>query len=165
LHGQIDVANVRDAIIVPGTAGVLKIMETLKRSQGQLVLIADEYGTIQGLVTPIDILEAIAGEFPDEDEQPVVQALGPDQWKIDATADLIYLQQVLQSEALVSSDAEYSSLGGFLLERFHTLPVAGDALEIDGFRFEVLTVLERRIEIVLVTRLLGASNAAGAPGH
>ena len=107
LHGTIDVARVRPAIVMPETAGVLRIMETLKRSHGQLVLIADEYGTIQGLVTPIDILEAIAGEFPDEDEQPVVEALGADQWKIDGTADLLYLQQVLQSE-LVS---RWSRLG------------------------------------------------------
>src|SRR3546814_10200891 len=45
-------------------------MDTLKRSRGQLVLVADEFGAIEGLVTPIDVFEAIAGEFPDEDELP-----------------------------------------------------------------------------------------------
>jgi len=164
LRGTIDRANVRPAIIMPETAGVLKVMETLKRSHGQLVLIADEYGTIQGLVTPIDILEAIAGEFPDEDEQPVVESLGNEQWKIDGTADLLYLQQVLQSDALVARNDEYSSLGGFLLERFDRLPVPGDVLETDGLRFEVLTVLERRIETILVTRVLpGAASAPATP--
>ncbi len=151
--GAIDLTRVRPAIIMPETAGVLRIMETLKHAQGQLVLIADEYGTIQGLVTPIDILEAIAGEFPDEDEQSVVEVLGGDQWKIDGSADLHYLQQVLHSDALVSPDADYSSLAGFLLERFNTLPVVGDSLEVDDLRFEVLTVLERRIATVLVTRV------------
>jgi CBS domain containing-hemolysin-like protein len=153
LQGAIDMRHVRPPIIMPDTAGVLTIMETLQRAQGQLVLVADEYGTIQGLVTPIDILEAIAGEFPDEDEQSVVEALGDDQWKIDGTADLLYLQQVLHSEALVSIDADYTSLAGFLLERFNALPAVGDTLEVDGLRFEVLSVQERRIATVLVTRV------------
>ncbi|QYF94387.1 TerC family protein [Massilia sp. PAMC28688] len=153
VHGKIALASVREPIVMPDSVGVLKVMETLKRSHGQLVLIADEYGTIQGLVTPIDILEAIAGEFPDEDEQPVVQQLGEDRWQIDGTADLLYLQQVLHSDALVSGNDEYTSLAGFMLERFNTLPAAGDKIEVDGLQFEVLEVQERRIASVLVTRL------------
>lgn len=153
LHGKIDLANVRAAIVMPDSVGVLKVMETLKRSHGQLVLIADEYGTIQGLVTPIDILEAIAGEFPDEDEQPDVQFIGPDKWKIDGTADLLYLQQVLHSDAFVSENADYTSLAGFMLERFNTLPQAGAKIEVDGFELEVLEVEDRRIATVLVTRM------------
>lgn len=151
--GSIDLTRLRPAIIMPDSAGILKIMETLKHAQGQLVLVADEYGTILGLVTPIDILEAIAGEFPDEDEQSVVEVLGGEQWKIDGSADLHYLQHVLHTDALVSPDADYSSLAGFLLARFNTLPAVGDSVEVDGLRFDVLTVLERRIATVLVTRL------------
>jgi CBS domain containing-hemolysin-like protein len=159
LHGKIDLASVRAPIVMPDSVGVLKVMDTLKRSHGQLVLVADEYGTIQGLVTPIDILEAIAGEFPDEDEQPDVQALGDDKWKVDGTADLLYLQQVLHSDALVSDGDEYTSLAGFMLERFNTLPTAGEKLEVDGLLFEVLEVVDRRIATVLVTRL--SSHAGG----
>jgi CBS domain containing-hemolysin-like protein len=153
LQGKIDMAHVRPALIMPEAAGVMRIMETLKRAHGQLVLIADEYGTIQGLVTPIDLLEAIAGEFPDEDEQPAVQAMGGDRWQVDGTADLIDLQQVLQTDALVSPDADYTSLGGFLLARFDCLPAAGDTLEVDGLQFEVATLRERRVATVLVTRM------------
>ncbi|MDQ1818077.1 TerC family protein [Massilia sp. CCM 9210] len=152
LHGKIELASMREPIIMPDSVGVLRVMDTLKRSHGQLVLIADEYGTIQGLVTPIDILEAIAGEFPDEDEQPDVQFLGNDQWRVDGTADLLYLQQVLHSDALVSDDDEYTSLAGFMLERFNTLPQAGEKIEVDGLELKVLEVLDRRIATVLVTR-------------
>ena len=150
---KIDLASLREPIYMPDSVGVLKVMETLKRSHGQLVLISDEYGTIQGLVTPIDILEAIAGEFPDEDEQPVVRAIGPSQWQVDGSTDLLYLQQVLHSEVLFSDDDEYTSLAGFMLERFNTLPVTGQFFDIDGLRFEVLEVMERRICTVLITRL------------
>lgn len=150
---QINLTSMRDPIVMPDSVGVLKVMETLKRSHGQLVLIADEYGTIQGLVTPIDILEAIAGEFPDEDEQPVIEALGGDRWKVDGSADLLYLQQVIHSDALVSTDDEFTSLAGFMLERFNTLPAVGEKIEVDDLCFEVLEVLERRIASVLVTRI------------
>ena len=153
LSGQIDIAHVREPIVMPDSVGVLKVMETLKNAKGQLVLVADEYGTIQGLVTPIDILEAIAGEFPDEDEQPVVQMQGEGRWKVDGTADLHYLQQVLHTNALVSEGDEYTSLAGLLLERFTTLPTAGDYVDIDELRFEVLDVLERRIATVLISRV------------
>ena len=151
--GAIDAAHIRTPIIMPDASGVLKVMERLKRSHGQLVIIADEYGTLQGLVTPIDILEAIAGEFPDEDEQPVVQALGPGRWRVDGTADLHYLEQVLEVDALVGDTDDYTSLAGLMLERFGTLPKVGDAVEIEGFRFEVAQVLERRIATVIVNRI------------
>jgi len=153
LHGAIDAAHIRTPIVLPDASGVLKVMDRLKRSHGQLVIIADEYGTLQGLVTPIDILEAIAGEFPDEDEQPVVQVLGPGRWKVDGTADLHYLEQVLEVDALVGDTDDYTSLAGLMLERFGTLPKVGDAVEIEGFRFEVAQVLERRIATVIATRI------------
>ena len=154
IAGKIDEINsVRQPIVMPESVGVLKVIETLKHSQGQLVLVADEYGTIQGLVTPIDILEAIAGEFPDEDEQPDVQLLAPGLWQVAGAADLHYLEQVLETDVLVGDDDEYTSLAGFLLERFTMLPVVGDAIEQDGFRFEIAEVLDRRIATVTVSRI------------
>jgi len=151
--GAIDAAHIRTPIIMPDASGVLKVMDRLKRSHGQLVIIADEYGTLQGLVTPIDILEAIAGEFPDEDEQPVVQALAPGRWRVDGTADLHYLEQVLEVDELVSENDDYTSLAGLMLERFGSLPQPGEAVEVQGLRFEVVQVLERRIATVLITRI------------
>ncbi len=153
LVGRIDPAHVRTPIIMPETGDVLKVMETLKRSHGQLVLIADEYGTLQGLVTPIDILEAIAGEFPDEDEQPAVVQQAPDRWRIDGAADLHYVQQELGTDVLVSESDDYSSMAGFMLERFGTLPTVGERVVVDDLSFEVAEVEDRRIASVLVTRV------------
>jgi CBS domain containing-hemolysin-like protein len=153
--GKISMTNIRKPIVVPESIGVLRVMETLKNAQGQLVLIADEYGTIQGLVTPIDILEAIAGEFPDEDEQSVVRIVSDSQWRVDGSADLLYLQQVLDTSALVGEKDEYTSLAGFLLERFSAMPAPGQSIALDGFRFEVEEVDERRIVTILISRLPG----------
>ena len=143
-------------IILPETSGVLRAMDTLKRAHGQLVLVSDEYGTVQGLLTPIDILEAIAGEFPDEDEQPAVRPQGPGLWEVDGAADLHLLEQVLETDALVGDSDDYTSLAGFLLARFETFPEAGQAIELDGLRFEILAVEERRIARVAIRRIEAA---------
>ena len=165
LHDRIDEADpglLRQPIFLPDTAGVLRAMDTLKRARGQLVLVADEYGVVQGLLTPIDLLEAIAGEFPDEDEQPAIRAQGAGRWEADGSADLHLLEQVLDSGALVDPEADYSSLAGYLLARFETLPAAGQAIEADGLRFEILAVEDRRILRVAILRLdPQAQDAAG----
>lgn len=155
-HGCIDISGagpLRAPIVLPETAGVLRAMETLKRAHGQLVLVADEYSVVQGLLTPIDILEAIAGEFPDEDEQPAIRQQAPGVWEADGTADLHLLEQTLETDALVSEEADYSSLAGFLLARFETLPEAGQGVDVDGLRYEILEVAGRRIARVAIRRL------------
>ncbi|SFD05202.1 TerC family protein [Massilia yuzhufengensis] len=144
----------RAPLVLPETAGVLRAMETLKRAHGQLVLVADEYGTVKGLLTPIDILEAIAGEFPDEDEQPAIRPQGPGRWEADGNADLHLLEQVLETDTLVDDAAEYSSLAGFLLERFEMLPEVGQSVELDGVRYDILAVENRRITKVAIKRSL-----------
>lgn len=143
----------RTPIILPETAGVLRAMETLKRAHGQLVLVADEYGSVQGLLTPIDILEAIAGEFPDEDEQPAIRVLGPGQWEADGSADLHLLEQILETDTLVINGAGSASLAGFLVERLETLPEVGQVVELDGVRYDILAIENRRIAKVGIRRL------------
>ena len=159
-HGNIRKVNLREPIIVHDTISIIRLMDTLKRSRGQLVLVADEFGTIQGLVTPIDVFEAIAGEFPDEDETPDIVSDGDDQWRVDGAADLHHLEQLLDTEGLVDVDQDYTTLAGYLLERFGQLPVAGDQCEFAGpharFNFEVLQIDGRRIAQVRVKKLTQA---------
>ena len=96
-RGAIDPASLRPPIIVPESIGILRLMDTLRASRGQLVLVSDEYGAILGVVTPVDILEAIAGEFPDEDETPDIVTAGPGHWLMDGAADLHSVEQALDA--------------------------------------------------------------------
>jgi len=147
-----NVPSLRQPIIVSELAGVLDAMETLRAAQGQLVLAADEYGVIQGLLTPIDLLEAIAGEFPDEDEQPAIQAMGEGRWRVQGGTDLHYLSQVLGADELDSGGAGYSSLAGLLLAHLGALPEAGATVDIGGYTFQVVELDGRRIAVVEVSR-------------
>src|SRR5699024_684125 len=155
---HIDESRLREPIVVHESIGILSLMEHLKRSHGQQVLVTDEFGTIEGLVTPIDVFEAIAGEFPDEDET-TDSIQGTDQrWRVDGAADLHHLQLVLNTRQLVADDEPYSTLAGYLLNHFDHLPALGDSCELiesdSILRFTVLEVKERRITTVRVERIL-----------
>src|SRR5690606_26084841 len=156
-HGSIRETRLREPIIVHESIEILQLMDTLKRSHGQLVLVADEFGSIVGVVTPIDIFEAIAGEFPDEDEVPDIIDQGNGRWRVDGAADLHHLEQLLHTDGLVDDEEEYSTIAGYLLERFGQLPEVGDSCELvhdyGTFRFTVLQMDGRRIATVQIERL------------
>lgn len=155
-------SQMRAPIILPDTAGVLRAMDTLKRAHGQLILVTDEYGIVQGLLTPVDILEAIAGEFPDEDEQLAIQARAPGEWEVIGTADLRQLEQVLGTDSLVGTDADYTSLAGFLLARFEGFPAVGQSIDVDGLHYEILAVEARRIARVAIRRIAKSAAEEGS---
>jgi len=153
-HGRIQESRLREPLIVHDTISIIRLIDTLKQSRGQLVLIADEFGAIEGLVTPIDVFEAIAGEFPDEDETPDIVPDGPNRWRVDGAADLHLLEQVLGVEGLVHEQEDYSTLAGYLLTRFGRLPHVGEQCEFEAdtttVRFKVVRLERRRIAMVHV---------------
>ncbi|NYT59262.1 TerC family protein [Alcaligenaceae bacterium] len=157
VHGKLCLTHLRDPIIVHESIGILHLIDTLKRSRGQLVLVTDEFGTIEGVVTPIDVFEAIAGEFPDEDETPDIVIEGDDRWRVDGAADLHHLELLLNTDGLVDAEEGYSTVAGYLLERFGHLPQPDDSCELKQahatFRFTVLRVEGRRIAAVRIERL------------
>lgn len=68
-------------IVVPETLDPINLLGVLRRAKGSFVIVTNEFGVVQGLITPLDVLEAIAGEFPDEDETPDIIADG-DGWLV-----------------------------------------------------------------------------------
>lgn len=155
-HGRIQENRLREPLIVHDTISIIRLIDTLKHSKGQLVLVADEFGTIEGLVTPIDVFEVIAGEFPDEDEAPDIVPDGENRWRVDGAADLHLLEQVLDVDSLVNEDEEYSTLAGYLLNHFGRLPSVGETCELDTahatFAFKVVRLERRRIAMVHVEK-------------
>ncbi len=152
-HGKIQEDTLHDTVVVPESTGVLQIMELFKTERAQIGLVVDEYGSIEGLVTPIDILEAIAGEFPGEDEALEVKEIKDGVWEIDGSTDLYSVEHTLETDGLVDDNQEYSTLNGLILEQLGTVPVVGQSFEYDGFRFEVIQMDGRRIETVKITRI------------
>lgn len=139
-------------IVVPETLDVINLLPVLRRAKGSLVIITNEFGVVQGLVTPLDILEAIAGEFPDEDETLDIIEDG-DGWLVRGGTDLHSLQQVLNVQDLVDPKEDYTSLAGLLLAHSDEFPKVGDTLELHRLRFLIVEATDYRIELVRVVRV------------
>ncbi|AKC60599.1 TerC family protein [Blochmannia endosymbiont of Camponotus (Colobopsis) obliquus] len=142
-------ASENSAIVVPDTLDVLNLLEELRRAKGSMVLVSNEFGIIQGLITPLDVLEAIAGEFPDEDETPEIEVT-QDGWIAKGTTDLHALQQALNTQDLVREWDNIVSLAGLLLSQCDHIPMEGDVLIINEWQFTVLKMVEYRIELVAI---------------
>ena len=152
-RGRIDAdSGLRPPVYVPESTSVIRLIDILRGARGQLALVNDEHGILQGVVTPIDVLEAIAGEFPDEDEALEIESVGDDAWTVAGTADVHLLEQALQTHGLVSEDDSYASVAGLLRQRFDRLPAVGETLLHDGFELVVTEADAQRVRTVAVRR-------------
>lgn len=167
-HKSINSKNLRPPILVHETIPILNLMETLKAARGQVVLVVDEFGAVDGIVTAIDLFEAIAGDFPDEDETPDIIIDGENRWVVDGATDLHHFEQTLEINGLQNESDEYSTVAGYLLRQFGRLPDTGDTfvlnLNYTNLQFKVLETQARRIAKVLVNRLPPASSNATKTG-
>lgn len=149
-------ACMQDPLFVPETLSCIQMLETFKQSAFQMVLVVDEYGELQGLVTLNDILEAIVGDMPsshEEGEQMVIER-APGSWLIDGMLDTIDLKEFLEVRKLPGEDeGVYHTLGGMTMIQMGRVPRPADAFEWEGYRFEVVDMDGTRVDKVLVTRL------------
>lgn len=151
--GEIQVErSVREPLVLHESVSVLKLMEQLRRAPVQLAVIVDEFGSLEGIVTPTDMLEAIAGDFPDEDEAPATEERGDDgSWLVDGWMDIRRASQLLEAD-LEDETERYSTLAGYLLWRLGHMPVVGEQMEFDNLRFEIVAMNGRAIDKIRVAR-------------
>ncbi|ANJ74757.1 TerC family protein [Ralstonia insidiosa] len=153
-RGTIDVErSVKPALKVSDNVGILRLMDLLKRARGRMLLVIDPLDVVQGVVTPIDVLEAIAGEFPDEDERLDVEQASEGCWEVAGEADLRQLEDVLHVDWLLDEGGGATSLGGYLFNQWDRLPEVGDTLVRHDLRFVILEAGSRRIVRVRIERM------------
>ena len=146
--------SIRDPLVVHESVSVLRLMEQLRRAPVQLAVIVDEFGSLEGIVSPTDVLEAIAGEFPDEDEAPPTEQLSEDgSWLLDGWIDIRRASQLLETD-LEDESNRFSTLAGYLLWQLGHMPVQGEKIEPgNGLVFEVVALDGRAIDKVRIHRL------------
>lgn len=140
--------HLREPVIVHENAQVLMVMEQLRQAPLQMAIVLNEYGSIEGVVTPIDVLEAIAGEFPDEDElEAVAESLEDGSLMLEGSTDIRHVSLLLNRD-LVDETEQYSTLSGYILFHLGRLPENGQKIKADGYIFEVVTMDGHKIEKV-----------------
>ena len=132
------------------TMKVIDAINTLRTSKGSLVLVSDEFGNVQGLISPLDVFEAIAGEFPDADEQLDLVKLEEGKWKAAGMLDLYQLELELGMLDLVEEDASYISVAGLILDQTQGEVTVGTELEYKGVHFSVTELEGNRIKTVMI---------------
>ncbi len=130
---------------------VIDAINTLRTSKGSLVLVNDEFGNIQGLISPLDVFEAIAGEFPDADEQLDLVKIDESTWKAAGSLDLYQLELELGMLDLVEDDTDYVSVAGLILDKIQDKITVGTQLDFQGVHFEVTELEGNRIKTVQIT--------------
>jgi len=146
----------RKPVIYPETISALQLLEHFKASPSHATLVVDEYGTIQGLVTVSNIMEAIVGDIPsfnDSEDREIVER-EDGSWLIDGTLPIDEFTEHFDIEALPDEEeAEYHTLAGFIMTYLGRIPVTGDYFDWGEFRFEVVDMDGNRIDKILMCRL------------
>ncbi|WP_370931902.1 TerC family protein [Bartonella sp. DGB1] len=152
-EGNINWVNItKKPLVLHENTSVLRVMELLKGSPLQLAVIVDEHGSFEGIVTPTDLLEAIAGNFPEDEELPALIEEADGSQIVDGFADIRWISSILNVNLVDESD-RYATLAGYILWKLAHLPVAGETFEDKGYRFKILSMEKRNIAKVHISKL------------
>jgi putative hemolysin len=146
-------ALVRQPLYVPESMRALNVLEQFKESGTHIALVVDEYGGIQGLVTPSDILEAIVGDIPSAGELREPQAVQREDgsWLLDGMLSIDEFKELFQLSTMPGEEqGVYQTLAGFVIMQLGRIPAVADWFEWEGLRFEVVDMDANRIDKVLV---------------
>ena len=146
-------ALLRKAEIVPDQLDAMDALEILRSADVPMLLVHDEYGHFEGIVTPNDLLAAIAGEFASDQEQGSaanIVALDDGSMLIDGGMAADAMADALDID--LPGDRDFATAAGFVLEHLRRLPVEGDSFVEDGWNFQVVDMDGRKIDKLRVMR-------------
>jgi putative hemolysin len=145
-------ALARKAPVIPDVMDAMDALGVLRSAEVPLALVHDEYGHLDGIVTPGSILAALAGTFAHdvEDEDPPLVEREDGSWLISGSATADLLEDRLGIN--LTADRDYSTVAGFALAVLKHLPETGEHFDHDGWRFEIVDLDGRKIDKLLVRR-------------
>lgn len=154
--GSIQPSTIKRPLFVQESTGVIALLNDLRTSKGRMVIVKNEFNVMCGVVTPIDVLEAIAGEFPDEDETFTIQksADHDNLWIASGATDPHLVQQLLDTQQLINANDFYATLSGLLTDRHGSVPAKGTQIDIGDWRFTVLENQDDVLEKLSIERIV-----------
>ena len=147
-------ALLRKAEIVPDQLDAMDALESLRSADVPMLLVHDEYGHFEGIVTPNDLLAAIAGEFASDQEQGSaanIVALDDGSMLIDGGMSADAMAEALDID--LPDDRDFATAAGYVLHILRRLPSEGDHFSEDGWHFQVVDMDGRKIDKLRVMRV------------
>ena len=142
----------RMAPVIPDTIDALDVLNTLRGAEVPMALVHDEYGHFEGIVTPADILDAIAGAFRSDVLTGEPEAFSRDDGSWLMAGSMPADEMADQLGITLPANRDYETVAGLVISELHHLPVTGEVVERFGWRFEVVDMDGLRIDKVLVMR-------------
>jgi putative hemolysin len=146
---------VEPPVFVPETLSGMELLEHFRVSGTELVFVVDEYGEVQGVIGVRDVLEAITGEFSPTDEDAWAVQRDDGSWLLDGLIPVPELKDRLELKELPDEErGRYNTLAGMIMLLLGRLPRTADKVEWAGWSFEVVDLDGKRVDKVLVSRLM-----------
>lgn len=141
------------AMFVPENNSAYKVLEKFKQSKNHSCFIVDEYGSVQGMITLNDILEAIVGDMPQPDiEDYEITDRGDGTYLVDGQIPFYdFLHRFDMTDQMNEGEQEFNTLAGFILHILEHIPHTGEVVNWQGFKFEIIDMDALRIDKILVT--------------
>jgi len=146
-------ALTRSAPVIPDLMDAMDALAVLRSAEVPLALVHDEYGHLDGIVTPGSILSALAGAFAhdlDEGDDPPYIEREDGSWLVSGAANADLLGDRIGVS--MPSDRDYSTVAGFALLVLRKIPETGETFKFDGYKFEVVDMDGRKIDKLLISR-------------
>lgn len=146
-------------LIVPETQPVPKLLDAFRQTGTHVALANNEFGTIVGMVTLIDVMEAVVGDLPSPDDRlrPDIRLRPDGTWLADALVDIGRVEEILPGFQVDSvAERDYETLGGYVVKQLGRVPHEGDLVQTPRYIFEVLDMDLHRVDKLLITRAPGS---------
>jgi putative hemolysin len=143
-------AAAKPLVVHDGTP-IMRLLDMIKKSGLHMAIVVDEYGSIEGIVTITDILEAIAGDLPEGGEEVDKDAIQREDgsWLVNGSMPVDEFEDTIGIRGL-RNGGDYHTIAGFVLHGIGRIPTSGESLEHQDVRFEVMDMDGRRIDKILV---------------
>ena len=145
----------REAPIVSDQMDALNALEVLRAAEVPMAFVHDEYGHFEGLVTPADLLAALAGDFPsdqDSDSDPPLVERDDGSWWVSGSLSADALSDRLGIN--LPDDRDYATTAGFALSVLKHMPEVGERFSFGGWRFEIVDMDGRKIDKLLASEIV-----------
>jgi CBS domain containing-hemolysin-like protein len=142
----------QEALVVPNSVPLPQLLKTYQETQRHLAIVVDEYGSVEGIATLEDVLEEIVGEIRDESDIPVEEFLEQPDGTLIVRGNVDMRKLCTKLGVAWDPELEVSTISGLVTEILERIPVAGDVVEWNGFRVEVLKADRRRARLLSIRR-------------